>query len=105
MRGILYTLTANPIGMTSQKITAAPTLEQLQAIVGGYIEAVPLFESFGGSPCVAFCNEEGKLIGLPYNDLATGLWHCAIGLEYPLDDALFGNVALIVGDAELIEAL
>lgn len=38
------------------------TLEELQAAVGGYIEPV----SFATDACV-ICNEEGRLMGLPYN--------------------------------------
>ena len=38
------------------------TLEALQGIVGGYIEAVWLRDD-----CVLVCNEEGKLQGLPVN--------------------------------------
>ena len=41
------------------------TLEEMQAIVGGYIQAVYPFED----PVAVVCNEEGKLIGLPYNRL------------------------------------
>jgi hypothetical protein len=37
-------------------------LESMQKIVGGYIEFVPFF----GDLCI-FCNEEGKLTGLPPN--------------------------------------
>ena len=38
------------------------TLDELQSIVGGYIEVVPLtFDS------VIICNEEGKLRDLPFN--------------------------------------
>lgn len=38
-------------------------LETMQAIVGGYIEAVTPFTD----PAAIICNEEGKLQGLPYN--------------------------------------
>lgn len=38
-------------------------LESMQAIVGGYIEAVTPFNE----PVAIVCNEEGKLQGLPYN--------------------------------------
>lgn len=38
------------------------TLEGLQAIVGGYIEVVRLFEDMA-----VICDEEGRLKGLPYN--------------------------------------
>ena len=37
-------------------------LRSMQAVVGGYIEAVPL-----GGDAVLICNEEGKLDGLPFN--------------------------------------
>lgn len=37
-------------------------LEAMQKLVGGYIEAVPLEREID-----AYCNEEGKLIGLPLN--------------------------------------
>lgn len=37
-------------------------LENLQAIVGGWIETVP---AWGGA--IIICNEEGKLMGLPMN--------------------------------------
>jgi len=41
------------------------TLQQLQHAVGGYIEAVP------GTRSRAYCNEEGRLIGLRFNRLAS----------------------------------
>ena len=37
-------------------------LDAMQAIVGGYIEVVSRFRD-----AVIVCNEEGKLMGLPYN--------------------------------------
>lgn len=37
------------------------TLQQLQAAVGGYIEAIP------GTKARAYANEEGLLRNLPYN--------------------------------------
>jgi hypothetical protein len=43
-------------------------LKQMQDAVGGYIERVPGSEDRGG---VAFCNEEGRLIGLPVNNAAS----------------------------------
>lgn len=41
------------------------TLEELQTIVGGYIQAIYPFDD----PIAIVCNEEGKLIGLPPNRL------------------------------------
>lgn len=53
------------------------SLESLQAYVGGYIEAVSI-----GHGVTVICNEDGRLIGLPYN--------CTInGVDF------FGNVALV----------
>lgn len=40
-------------------------LESFQAIVGGYIEELPL--TIKGKPYLLICNEEGKLLGLPIN--------------------------------------
>lgn len=38
------------------------TLEELQESVEGYIETVTF-----ASDCCVICNEEGRLLGLPYN--------------------------------------
>lgn len=38
------------------------TLEALQGLVGGYIEVVSV-----ATNCVLICNEEGRLLNLPYN--------------------------------------
>ncbi|MBQ9733941.1 MAG: DUF3846 domain-containing protein [Clostridia bacterium] len=43
------------------------TLEELQATVGGYIETV----TFATDACV-ICNEEGILLGLPFNCVFLG---------------------------------
>ena len=42
-------------------------LEPLQALVGGYIEIVPISDKI-----VMIVNEEGKLMGLPYNFIIRG---------------------------------
>lgn len=41
------------------------SLEEMQAIVGGYIQAIYPFDD----PIALVCHEEGKLIGLPQNRL------------------------------------
>lgn len=53
------------------------TLEELQAAVGGYITPIP------GTQSRAYVNEEGLLIGLPPNELAS--------LKYGF--GIVGNVA------------
>ena len=43
------------------------TLHNLQQIVGGYIQAIYPFEE----PIALICNEEGKLLNLPFNRALT----------------------------------
>ena len=43
-------------------------LKEMQALVGGYIEIVPLSDT---EPVLAVLNEEGKLLDLPYNRALT----------------------------------
>lgn len=62
------------------------SLEELQGAVGGYIEAVGLPD---GS--TMFLNEEGKLNGLPVNEVATALAREMI----QKDDWIAGDVALV----------
>ena len=63
-------------------------LKQLQDAVGGWIEAVDL------SPTLTmWCNEEGKLNGLPFNSLATDLWEESFGMT----DSIKGNVIFTGG--------
>ncbi len=49
-------------GQDFEQIDIPNTLEALQEEVEGYIEAIPI-----GDDAVIICNEEGRLIGLPYN--------------------------------------
>ena len=46
-----------------------PGYAELSAAIGGYIECVPSNDSV-----TIWCNEEGKLNGLPSNDIAVVLW-------------------------------
>lgn len=71
---------------------AAFPLAELQAMVGGYIQAVPLPD---GRYLV--CNEDGKRLGLPVNETATRALHAAGGLP---DDRVVGDV-LIASTEEL----
>lgn len=50
------------VGKAARWVDIENSLESLQREVGGYIEAVTLF-----SDCALIVNEEGRLIGLPYN--------------------------------------
>jgi hypothetical protein len=84
-------------------LDAPPELEQLQGNVGGFIELIPAFNAFEGKPCVAFCNEEGKLRGLQPNSKATVMWEFING-KSPRD-CLVGPVVILTGDKEFMEAL
>jgi hypothetical protein len=68
--------------VTEQK--KAPEYEQLRKAVGGLIETVPYFTKYDGlSRGRAYCNEEGRLRGLPFNRDATKAWResCPKGEE------------------------
>jgi hypothetical protein len=91
---------------TKEEFSSTIPLEKFQGWVGGSIELVPYFTKFEGEACVAFCNEEGKLEGLPVNITATFAW--ARSLRRPvnaLGDVLNGPVVIVTGDAEFMEAL
>ena len=64
-------------GKAAEIRTIPNTLEDLQEIVGGYIEVVRFAED-----CAVIVNEEGKLQGLPAN-----MWFCG--------DILCGNVVFV----------
>lgn len=49
-------------GESAKRIDIDNTLQAFQKAVGGYVETVTLFEDV-----TLICNEEGRLIGLPYN--------------------------------------
>jgi uncharacterized protein DUF3846 len=50
-----------------------PQLEDLQALVGGYIEMVPMRFKFAGKPAVMYVNEDGLQKKLPPNEAASSL--------------------------------
>lgn len=61
-------------------------LKLLQDAVGGYIEVVTLSNDW-----LMIVNEEGKLKGLPINDLATAMYY----INYGETDIIVGDVVLI----------
>ena len=88
-----------------------PDLQTLKAgIGGGWLEAVPGWQTLTSRnpvPCVAFCDEEGKLKGMPVNEIATLLWHAALdrdGIKL-MHDVLVGDVVLLTGDAAFMRSL
>ena len=71
-----------------------PPLQHLQDIVDGFVEIVPHWTKHIGQRCVAFCNEEGKLRGLPINERATAQWYCRLGQR--VDDVLVGDIVVVI---------
>jgi len=63
------------------------SLTELQNVVGGLIELVCLAPGYGDS--IMYCNEEGKLHRLPYNEGATAL------LDHDNDDFIAGDTIVI----------
>jgi hypothetical protein len=84
------------------------TLEEVQALVHGYIEIVrlrrPLELNFDSEKewakdldvtiqhPIIICNEEGKLMELPFNILGTHLYQ--YGMEYQTADFIVGDVII-----------
>jgi hypothetical protein len=93
---------AEPIVM--READEQPLLSELQAIVGGTIEAVPYWTMHGDMPCVTYCNEDGKMFNLPINRRATVLWWHILGGR--VDDVLVGDVVSVINlpDKEDIDA-
>ena len=90
---------------------AETMLPVLQKSVGGYVETVPhlTLVRIGNvvRQCVAFCNEEGKIEGLPYNHQATMAWEDAIiaqGLGV-ISDVLVGDVVFVCGPPSFLKQL
>jgi len=90
--------------LEGRMLDKSPPLELLQFGVGGLIELIPRFNKFGGRPCVAFCNEEGKLERLPRNHLAQTLWEEACGRAIR-EDHLVGNIVVIVGSHSFLKSM
>jgi hypothetical protein len=75
------------------------SLEDVQKAVGGYIEAVPLFNTYKGEKAQAWCDEEGKLKGYTPNMFAQKAW--ADSTDAANYDQLVGNIVILTGNAML----
>jgi len=63
--GLLYKVGAATVERVHPANKKTFQLSELQSYVGGYIELVPFAKP------LAYCNEEGRLRGLPLNKLAS----------------------------------
>jgi hypothetical protein len=72
-------------------------LKSLQNAVGGYVQVIELEDDF-----TMWVNEEGKLLGLPVNEIATVIWEVRFGLD---TDIICGDVVFTGGMDEDGETL
>lgn len=84
-------------------LTEVPDYLVLKAALnGGMLQLVPYFRRYNGSPCVAFCDEEGKIKKLPVNLKANTEWVEQIGL---IDDVLVGPIVIVCGNDKFLDKL
>lgn len=81
--GVIITTEMNTIELPES------SYEAISSAVGGYIQIVPLQNDFAGY--AMYLHEEGKLIGLPMNDIATAVWENSYGRT----DIILGNAVLV----------
>jgi hypothetical protein len=84
VRAVLFPGDGDPIRV----LWIEPTLAVLRDLVGGWIEGFTCI----GSRVHGYCNEEGKLDGLPVNGVATSV---ARALGWPAGDLLVGPVVML----------
>lgn len=101
------------------EIVGEPTLEFFKTgLNNGHIEVVPFFRHvlYKGkviNDCVAFCDEEGKLKRLPYNQTATEQWQSSLQRQGrtlyektgEAKDTLVGPIIVVWGDKDFMAAL
>lgn len=105
MQGRVTTITADGRFIVHD-YDSSPALNDLQEAVGGYLETIPFFTSFEGAPCIAFCDEEGKLKRKFTNVQASQLWASSLAEQGRRPwDILVGDVIVITGDEEFMESL
>ena|SRR5215469_2981486 len=97
-------ITITPDGKIEKKeITEAPEGEEINKAVGGYFELVPYFTNYDGMPCIAFCNEYGKINKLPFNSTATNAWEDVAPVNG--QDHLVGTVVIITGPQSFLRSM
>ena len=72
MSSLIRTVVKKP-GLSPEVVEIADELDHWKDIVGGYLEAIP----FGNDGIILWCNEEGKLLGLPANIVTK--YHIIVG--------------------------
>lgn len=80
-------------GESPKHVWMSNNLQNLQRYVGGYIETVTLDEDI-----VIICNEEGRIMGLPYNCEVYGIDFCGDIIFAGIDGEEFADCPLDVMD-------
>jgi hypothetical protein len=76
-------------GEVTELDLSSDSLQTLQTAVGGWVQAIDL-----ASDLSMWCNEEGKLTGLPHNPYAQFMWDKVFGAH---TDYLVGDIVLTGG--------
>lgn len=71
--GLIVTVEGERKEMKGEKENGALSYRQLKDVVGGYIEYVRCDPEVTGGYDHFYCHEEGKIVGLPFNKVATEL--------------------------------
>ncbi len=93
---LAITLNAEGEAKEVELVEGESQLEKLQEAVGGLVQAVDFTPNL-----TIWVNEEGKIIGLPINPMATFLWEKYFGLT----DFICGNVIFTGGTGDEGETL
>jgi len=93
---LAITLDAEGVAKEIELTEGESQLKVLQEAVGGWVQAVDFTPDL-----TLWCNEEGKLQGLPINPMATFLWEKYFGFT----DVICGNVIFTGGTGDEGETL
>lgn len=96
MKDYIKVLVKKP-GLKPNFNTIKNELAYFQAIVGGYIETFTI-----ATDCVIICNEEGRLMNLPYNCNICGEDFVGTIILCGVDGDEFSDFPLELGDAKVV---
>jgi len=99
MSGTLVIIAADGTEIERVIRTREPSLSELSAAVGGYIELVPHGVNYRGRPRDAYVNEDGRGLALPRNAKGSKLWVDTLGAgPFWYTPEVFGALAIWIQD-------